>query len=55
MIYTMNTAKVFAAGRSQAIRIPKEFRFSDDEVSIRREGEAIILEPIRDERWPDGF
>lgn len=51
----MKTAKVFATGRSQAVRIPKEFRFSDDEVSIRREGEAVILEPIRGDQWPDDF
>jgi len=51
----MKTAKVFRTGRSQAVRIPKEFRFRDAEVSIRSEGEAVILEPIRPGTWPRGF
>lgn len=42
-------------GRSQAVRLPKEFRFEGDSVSIRREGETIILEPIRKDRWPERF
>jgi antitoxin VapB len=46
------TAKVFWSGRSQAIRLPKEFRFDADEVSIRRHGSAVVLEPIaRDWNW----
>ena len=44
----MNTAKVFWSGRSQAVRLPKEFRFDVAEVSIRREGDAVILEPVAD-------
>ncbi len=39
-------AKLFANGRSQAVRLPKEFRMSGTEVAIRREGDRIILEPI---------
>jgi antitoxin VapB len=42
----MATAKVFWSGRSQAIRLPKEFRFDTDEVRIRRHGEMLILEPL---------
>lgn len=38
-------AKVFQSGNSQAVRLPKEFRFSVDEVEISREGDAIILRP----------
>lgn len=38
-------AKVFWSGRSQAVRLPKEFRFDTDEVTIRREGSAVVLEP----------
>lgn len=38
-------AKVFMSGNSQAVRLPKEFRFSVDEVEVSREGEAIILRP----------
>ena len=42
----MRTAKIFWTGRSQAIRLPKEFRFDADEVRIRRQGTSVILEPI---------
>lgn len=41
-----DTAKVFWSGRSQAVRLPKEFRLSSDVVRLRRQGKAIILEPI---------
>jgi antitoxin VapB len=37
-------AKLFWNGRSQAVRLPKEFRFDADEVTIRRQGDAVILE-----------
>ena len=42
----MRKAKVFWSGRSQAIRLPKEFRIATDEVSIKRRGNSLILEPI---------
>ena len=41
-----STAKVFWSGRSQAVRLPKAFRFEGSEVRIRREGDRVILEPI---------
>ena len=37
---------MFWSGRSQAVRLPKEYRFDQDEVRIRRHGQAVILEPI---------
>jgi antitoxin VapB len=46
-------AKVFWTGRSQAVRLPMEFRFDSDSVLVRREGAAVILEPADD--WPDGY
>ncbi|WP_436206008.1 antitoxin [Caballeronia sp. LjRoot31] len=50
----MDTAKVFWSGRSQAVRLPKEFRLDADEVRVRRHGRAIILEPIAsDWAWLD--
>ena len=49
------TAKLFMNGRSQAVRLPVEYRFSGTEVQIRREGDAVILEPIRRKGWPEGF
>jgi antitoxin VapB len=50
----METAKVFWTGRSQAVRLPKEFRFEGDEVRIRRHGNAVILEPLAEDwSWLD--
>lgn len=48
-------AKLFWNGRSQAVRLPKEFRFEGDEVEIRKEGDAVILEPVSKRRWPRGY
>jgi|HubBroStandDraft_4_1064222.scaffolds.fasta_scaffold217951_3 antitoxin VapB len=45
-------AKLFKHGGSQAVRLPKAFRFEGSEVSIRRAGDAVILEPIRPKRRP---
>lgn len=43
----MDTAKVFTTGRSQAIRIPKEYRFNVDEVYINKIGDIITLTPVK--------
>lgn len=40
------TAKLFQHGRSQAVRLPKEFRLPGKEVRVRRLGTAVVLEPI---------
>lgn len=48
-------AKLFWNGRSQAVRLPKEFRFEGSEVAIRREGKRVILEPPRRRSWPRGY
>ncbi len=52
-------AKVFWTGRSQAVRLPRAFRVATREVSVRREGEALVLQPVRSERdengWPLAF
>lgn len=50
-----STAKIFKNGRSQAVRLPKEFRLKGSEVKIRKEGEKVILEPIEKAKWPAGF
>jgi antitoxin VapB len=47
---TMERAKIFWSGRSQAVRLPKDFRFQGEEVRIRRHGSAVILEPMS-ENW----
>lgn len=41
----MRTAKLFQNGQSQAVRLPKEFRFEGDEVLIQRVGNAVVLLP----------
>lgn len=52
----METAKIFWSGRSQAVRLPKEFRFDSNEVQIRRHGNAVILEPVsHDWAWLDAM
>ena len=43
----MQTARIFTNGNSQAVRLPKEFRFGDDEVIIKKVGNAVILLPKR--------
>jgi len=47
------TASIFWTGRSQAVRLPKEFRFTGDTVLVRREGNSVILEPS--DAWPEGY
>jgi antitoxin VapB len=51
----MTTTHVFHDGNAQAVRLPAGFEFATHEVSIRREGEAVILEPIRSTAWPEDF
>ncbi len=46
----MNTAKLFKTGRSQAVRLPKEFRMSGTEVRIFKDGDKVVLEPL-DKSW----
>ncbi|MCX7056252.1 MAG: type II toxin-antitoxin system VapB family antitoxin [Proteobacteria bacterium] len=41
----MKTAKLFKNGDSQAVRLPKEFRFTGDEVLIKHVGNAVVLLP----------
>jgi antitoxin VapB len=44
----MDTAKLFLNGSSQAVRLPKEYRFRGDEVVIKRLGNAVVLLPKED-------
>jgi antitoxin VapB len=41
-----STAKLFMSGRSQAVRLPKEFRFEGTEVRVSKVGDKVILEPL---------
>ncbi|MEJ2697832.1 MAG: type II toxin-antitoxin system VapB family antitoxin [Candidatus Sulfobium sp.] len=44
----MKTAKLFQNGQSQAVRLPKEFRFEDDHVYVKKSGNVVILIPAKD-------
>ncbi|MCL2110860.1 MAG: type II toxin-antitoxin system VapB family antitoxin [Clostridiales bacterium] len=46
----MDTVKVFANGQSQAVRLPKKYRFASDEVGIQKVGEVVLLFP-KDNAW----
>ena len=48
-------AKVFQNGRSQAIRIPKEFRVNTTEVYIEKVGESLIIRPKPQDKWDNFF
>jgi antitoxin VapB len=56
MVYTkyrrkdMQTARLFSNGRSQAVRLPKEYQFRGENVYIQKVGEAVILVPV-DKDW----
>lgn len=42
----IKNAKLFKNGNSQAVRLPKEFRFEGDEVRVRKVGKTLVLEPV---------
>lgn len=44
----MKTAKIFQNGQSQAVRLPKEFRFKDDYVYVKKSGNIVMLIPAKD-------
>ena len=46
----MMTAKVFENGRSQAVRLPKEYRFDTDEVAVNKIGQIVLLMP-KQSKW----
>lgn len=46
------TAKIFTHGRSQAVRLPKEFRFEGKEVHVSRVGDMVILQPMDSHAMP---
>jgi virulence-associated protein VagC len=56
----MSTAEIFDVGGQQAVRLPAEIHIDGRIVSVRREGKAVILEPVvaadsHPESWPEGF
>ena len=50
----MQQAKLFQNGQSQAVRLPKDFRFEGDSVTIKRVGKAVVLLPMH-EPWETLF
>ena len=48
----MKTARLFQNGRSQAIRLPKEFRFSGDRVFVKKVGNAVVVLPCENSWQP---
>lgn len=46
----MMTAKIFENGRSQAVRLPKEYRFEEKEVAINKIGEVVMIMP-KSSKW----
>ena len=49
------TTTLFLNGRSQAVRLPRDLRLPGKEVSIRRLGDGVFIEPIIETTWPEGF
>ena len=52
---SMKTAEIFETSQGQTVRLPDEFRFDTHIVSIRRQGEAVVLEPVKPATWPEHF
>ena len=46
----MDTAKLFSSGRSQAVRLPKDYRFQGNEVAVKHFGNVVLLLPL-DDPW----
>jgi antitoxin VapB len=51
----MKTVEIVETSNGQAVPLPEEFRFATSTVSIRREGDAVILEPVKSAHWPEHF
>ncbi|MDR0512272.1 MAG: type II toxin-antitoxin system VapB family antitoxin [Treponema sp.] len=50
-----DTAKIFTSGRSQAVRLPKEYRFKGSEVYIKKEKGKVILSEKPQKTWAELF
>ena len=51
----METAIVIREGECQTVRLPKGYHLATSTVTVRHEGEAIVLEPMKAKDWPPGF
>jgi antitoxin VapB len=50
-VETLETAQLFMNGRSQAVRLPKPFRFEGKQVNIKKVGISVVLTPLLADRW----
>ena len=55
MSMDIRIAEIAETPEGQTVRLPAEFRFHTPSVSIRREGQSVILEPVKPTTWPEGF
>lgn len=51
----MSIVEIVNIGENQVVKLPEEFRFDTATVSIRKEGEMVILEPVKATSWPTDF
>ena len=51
----MKTVELVETSSGQAVPLPEEFRFATPTVTIRREGDAVIVEPTKSDHWPEHF
>ena len=51
----MSIAEIIRHEGIQSVKLPAEFQFDTDTVSIRREGDVVVLEPVKATTWPAGF
>jgi virulence-associated protein VagC len=51
----MRIAEIVQANGAQLVKLPQEFHLQGNTVSIRRQGDALILEPAKPSAWPEGF
>ncbi len=51
----MKIVEIVETSQGQTVPLPDEFRFDVRSITIRRAGDAIILEPLRPTDWPEGF
>jgi virulence-associated protein VagC len=54
-VNAMITVEIVETSNGQAVPLPEEFRFETSTVSIRRDGDAVILEPVKPAHWPEHF
>jgi virulence-associated protein VagC len=51
----MQNAEIIELHGAQLVKLPEGFRFSGNQVSIRKQGDTVVLEPLRPTTWPQGF